>query len=96
MKPTAKEKRIFINKPYGIFLTFPMKYAKDRKINSLPKRHPELNIYVVFSNQLTRTSLYHWFTESGEGLQEIMKEKQTAFSLLLIELDKLMKLRNGR
>lgn len=91
MKPTAKEKRIFVNKPYGLFLTFPMSLKDNKKIIGLRKKHKEINIYVVFSHDLTKTSLYHWFTESGEELHELISSKSEPFKKLLIEINQIMK-----
>jgi hypothetical protein len=90
-KPTLskREKSVFLNKDFVVFLTFPMKFANNRRVSNLPKQFPNLAINCVFSKNATKNCFYHcMFSQEvldANGTKDIMKENALYLTQLINE-----------
>jgi hypothetical protein len=94
---SKKEKEVFINKEFSLFLTFPIKEMNNLKIGRLRKKFPKLNIIIVFSKAATKNSFYHCnFSQQvldAAYWQELMKKHNSDLQNLLQEINKIQ---NGK
>lgn len=74
-KLTKKEKAVFLDKQDVVFIVFPMKYAKDKKANTLPKRYPEFTLNIVFSNNAENNTFYYCFFGTDAYAMNLVSQK---------------------
>lgn len=55
------ELKTFENKRFLMFITLPIKFKDNKKVNSIIKKYKEEQVVFVYSKDLKKTILYHCF-----------------------------------
>ena len=86
IKFTKKEKDVFVNKQDVVLIVFPMKYAKNKKANTLPKRYPEFTLNILFSNNAQNNTFYYCFFGTDAYAMNLVSQKMKENAPQLIKL----------
>ena len=73
---TLKEKKVFENKKFLVFVSIPIKYKDNDKLNKIIKKYKKSSVVFVYSKELTKSILYHTFFDPTSFLLGTWNEEQ--------------------
>ena len=85
-KLTKKEKEVFVDKSDVTIIVFPMRFCKNKRVNTLPKRYPSLTLNIVFSNNSTNNTFYYCFFGTTVYAMNLVSEKMKENTPELLKL----------
>jgi hypothetical protein len=96
IKFTKREKDVFLDKSDVVIIVFPMRFCKNKRVNTIPKRYPSLTLNIVFSNNSTNNTFYYCFfgttVYAMNLVSEKMKENTPELLRLFAEIEEIKKI----